>query len=330
MPGIHRRRWVLALAAAGVACAMPAAGAIAQTYPDKPISMVLPYPAGGVTDLSGRSIAERLSQELGQPIVVLNRPGAASTVASNWVARQPADGYLLYAAPVSLAVNPALQAKVEYDPEKDFEPVSMMIDAPFILQVNPSVKAGNMAELLDLLRANPGKYSIGTSGVGAINHLAAEYFVKHFDLDLTIVHYRGGIPASQDLLVGDIQLMFSAASEALPLVKSDRTRAIAVTSANRMSILPELPTVQEAAGIDDFEAVFWPALMAPAGTPQPVLERLQQAMAAAGKDDGLRKKLAEAGVELNTSDPAEVRRRLKEDGRKWGELITELGIKEGS
>lgn len=325
------KRIMTIAAAVSASSLLPTVAAFAQgAYPNRPIRVVVPYPAGGMSDTSSRAIVERLGRELGQPIVIENKSGAASSVASNWFVNQPADGYTLYTAPVSLVINPMLQRSVQYDPRKDFAPISMMIYSPFVLQVTPSLKANNMKELLELIRANPGKYAVGTSGVGAINHLAAEYFMKTFGLKLTVVPYRGGAPASVDLMSGVIQLMFSAANEAAPLIASGKTRGIAVTTSSRLALLPDLPTVEEAGGIKGFEAVYWMALVAPAKTPVSILAKLQDAMQKVGADTELRDKLAKLGVELKSSTAQEVTAHMDHDEAKWGKLIRELGLKEAS
>jgi tripartite-type tricarboxylate transporter receptor subunit TctC len=310
---------------AGLAAAQPA-----TAYPARPIKVVVPYAPGGMTDVSSRAVMERLGKELGQPVVIENKAGAASTLASNWMATQPADGYTLYAAPVSLVINPILQGTVQYDARKDFEPISLMIDSPFVLQVHPGLGVRSMKELLARVREHPDRYAIGTSGAGSVNHLAAEYFLRAFNLKVAVVHYRGGAPAAQDLMGGTIQMMFSAANEAAPLMRSGRTVGIAVTTTQRLALLPDLPTMEEASGLRDFEAVFWMALMAPARTPAPVLARLRDAMQKIGAEPELRERLARLGVELVTSTPRDVQRRMDRDEAKWGQLIRELNIQEGT
>ncbi len=299
-----------------------------DAYPGKAIRLVVPYPPGGVSDNSSRAIAERLGRELNQTIIIENKAGAASTLASNLVARAPADGYTLYAAPVSVVINPTLQGKVEYDPQRDFAPISMMITSAFVLQTNKELNVNNMAELLARVRANPDKFAIGTSGMGSINHLAAEYFMKAFDLKMAVIHYKGGSPAAQDLIGGRIQMMFSATNEAMPFIQAGRTQGIAVTSAQRVSTLPELPTVDEATGTQGFDAEFWLALLAPAKTPPTVLNTLQTAMQKVGADRVLAEDLAKKGVMLKVSSPAEVQGYMDRDGKKWGQIIKELGIQE--
>jgi tripartite-type tricarboxylate transporter receptor subunit TctC len=299
-----------------------------EQYPNKPIKFVVPYPAGGVSDNSSRAIADRLGRELGQTMIIENKAGAASTLSSNYVARSAPDGYTIYAAPVSIVINPVLQEKVEYDPQKDFAPISMMITSAFVLQANLDLKVKDLKELLALIRANPDKYAIGTSGMGSINHLAAEYFIKNFGLKMAVIHYKGGAPAATDLIGGRIHMLFSATNEALPLVNAGRTQAIAVSTPKRISSLPDLPTIDEASGSKGFDAVFWLALLAPAKTPEPIMKRLESAMQVVGADQALRDDLAKKGVDLYVSTPAEVQSYMQRDGDKWGKIIRELGIKE--
>ncbi|MBB1601973.1 tripartite tricarboxylate transporter substrate binding protein [Variovorax sp. UMC13] len=324
------RTFHTALAAWLILGASLAAAQPATAYPARPIKVVVPYAPGGMTDVSSRAVMERLGKELGQAVVIENKAGAASTLASNWMVTQPADGYTLYAAPVSLVINPILQGTVQYDARKDFEPISLMIDSPFVLQVHPGLGVRSMKELLARVREHPDRYAIGTSGAGSVNHLAAEYFLRAFNLKVAVVHYRGGAPAAQDLMGGTIQMMFSAANEAAPLMRSGRTVGIAVTTTQRLALLPDLPTMEEASGLRDFEAVFWMALVAPARTPAPVLARLREAMQKIGADPELRERLARLGVELVTSTPRDVQRRMDRDEAKWGQLIRELNIQEGT
>jgi len=299
----------------------------AAAYPQDPIKFVVPYPAGGVSDVSSRAIAMALGQKLGANMVIENKVGAASTVASVYVAGQKPNGYTLYAAPVSIVINPALQGAVSYKPYESFAPISMMMKAPFVLQINKDLPAKNAKELVELIKNNPDKYAIGTSGVGSINHLAAEYFIKQFGLKMVVAHYKGGMPAAQDMIGGQVQMMFSAASEAIPFVSSGKTRGLAVTSMERMSTLPDMPTMNEALGTKDFEATFWLALMSPAGLDKAVQAKLSTAMQSLGQDAELRQRLSQLGIELSTSTPEVVTANLKQDEVKWTTLIKELNIK---
>lgn len=299
----------------------------AASFPQEPIKFIVPYPAGGVSDVSSRAIAAALGQKLGTTMVIENKAGAASTVASTYVAGQKPNGYTLYAAPVSIVINPALQGTVNYKPYESFTPISMMMTAPFVLQTNKDLPVKNAKELVELIKKNPDKYAIGTSGVGSINHLAAEYFIKQFGLKMVVAHYKGGMPAAQDMIGGQVQMMFSAASEAMPFVTSGKTRGLAVTSMERMSTLPNLPTMNEALGTKDFEATFWLALVSPAGLDKALQAKISDAMQSLGKDDALRQRLSQLGINLNTSTPQVVTANLKRDEAKWTTLIKELKLK---
>ncbi len=300
----------------------------ASPYPIKPIHLLVPYPPGGGTDSVARVLAERLGRELGQPVLVENKTGAASTIASNLTARATPDGYTIYAAPVSIVINPTLQSKVGYDPYKDFQPISMIMTSPFVLTINKDFKAKNINELLALVRANPNKYSIGTSGIGSINHLAAEYFIKTFDLKMTVIHYKGGPPALQDLFGGQIEMMFLALPDALPAVKSGRTIGIAVSAEKRVALMPDLPTIDEASGSKGFDAVFWVALMTQAKVPEQVVARLAAAMQVVGQDNALVADMAQKGMDFRITSADEVNKYMLRDGEKWGRLIRDLAIKE--
>lgn len=299
----------------------------AASFPQEPIKFIVPYPAGGVSDVSSRAIAIALGQKLGATMVIENKAGAASTVASTYVAGQKPNGYTLYAAPVSIVINPALQGTVNYKPYESFTPISMMMTAPFVLQTNKDLPVKNAKELVELIKKNPDKYAIGTSGVGSINHLAAEYFIKQFGLKMVVAHYKGGMPAAQDMIGGQVQMMFSAASEAMPFVNSGKTRGLAVTSMERMSTLPDLPTMNEALGTKDFEATFWLALVSPAGLDKALQAKISDAMQSLGKDDALRQRLSQLGINLNTSTPQVVTANLKRDEAKWTTLIKDLKLK---
>jgi len=298
----------------------------ASNYPQEPVKFVVPYPAGGVSDVSSRTIAAALGKKLGANMVIENKAGAASTVASTYVASQKPNGYTLYAAPVSIVINPALQGTVSYKPYDSFTPLSMMMSSAFVLQVNKSLPVNNVKELIELIKKNPDKYAIGTSGVGSINHLAAEYFIREFGLKMVVAHYKGGMPAAQDLLGGQVQMMFSAANEAIPFVTSDKTKGLAVTSLKRISTLPNLPTMNEATGTKDFEATFWLALVAPSGMDKALQARISGAMRELGSDEELRQRLSQLGIDLVTSTPEGVTANLKRDEEKWTTLIRSIKI----
>jgi tripartite-type tricarboxylate transporter receptor subunit TctC len=314
--------------ATALAAALLPLGALAQTdWPTKPISMVVPYPPGGVNDAVARVYAEKLATELGKPVIVDNRAGAATTVASNFVAKAAPDGYTIYAGGTSLVINPTLTGQVQYDPHKSFELVSLMSFTPFILHVNTDFPARNMAELIAQAKANPGKFNIASSGIGATNHLAAELFKAQTGLKLTHVPYRGGAQAGQDFAAGNAQMMFSASLEAKPFLDSGKTRAIAISSLKRSPAFPNIPTVAEAAGLPDFEAVFWQGLVVPAGTPQPIIDRLQKVIAKIAADSEMIERFKVQGVDLRSSTPAEFKDHLDKEEKRWVTLIKEQAIK---
>ena len=289
--------------------------------------MVVPYPPGGVNDAVARVYAEKLSVELGKPVIVDNRAGAATTVASNYVAHAAPDGYTIYAGGLSLVVNPTLTGNVQYDPNKSFELVSLMSFTAFILHVNADFPAKNMAELIAVVKANPGKFNIASSGVGATNHLAGELFKARAGLNLVSIPYKGGAQAGQDVASGQAQMMFSASLEAKPVLASGRTRAIAISSLQRSPAFPDIPTVAEAAGLKDFEAVFWQAMVVPAGTPQPIVDKLQKAIAKVAADPEMIERFKQQGVEIRSSTQAEFREFYNKEEKRWATLIKEQGIK---
>ena len=314
--------------AVALAAALLPLGAVAQTdWPTKPVSMVVPYPPGGVNDAVARVYADKLTGDLGKTVLVDNRAGAATTVASNYVAKASPDGYVIYAGGTSLVINPTLTGQVQYDPHKSFELVSLMSFTPFILHVNADFPAKNMAELIALVKANPGKFNIASSGVGATNHMAAELFKARAGLNLTHVPYKGGAQAGQDVAAGNAQMMFSASLEAKPFLDSKKTRAIAISSLTRSPAFPDIPTVAEAANLPDFQAIFWQAMVVPAGTPKPIIDRLQKALAKVAADPEVIEKFKVQGVEIRSSTPEELKAFYLKEEKVWTTLIKEQGIK---
>jgi tripartite-type tricarboxylate transporter receptor subunit TctC len=272
-----------------------------------------------------RLIASRMSRELGQPIVVDNRAGGATSVASTAVARAAPDGYTLLMGASSLAINPALQPNLTpREPLRELMPIGMGYRSAFVLHVHPGLPARNVAEFVAYAKANPGRISFGSSGTGAVNHLCLELFRLRAGIELVHVPYRGGAPALIDLRAGRIQAMFAAALEAIPAIREGATRALAVSSATRLPLLPDVPAVAET--LPGFDAVFWQGLFAPPGTPEPVIARLAAALRATTEDREVRARMAEQGVAAETGDAAVLRRVLVEDTETWGRLIREAGI----
>jgi tripartite-type tricarboxylate transporter receptor subunit TctC len=313
---------------AALAATLLSFGAAAQTdWPTKPVTMVVPYPPGGVNDAVARVYAEKLTAILGKPVLVDNRAGAATTVASNYVAHAAPDGYTIYAGGTSLVINPTLVGNVQYDPHKSFDLVSIMSFTPFILHVNAEFPARDMQELIAYVKANPGKFNIASSGIGAMNHMSAELLMARTGLKLVHVPYKGGAQAGQDVASGNAQMMFSASLEAKPLLASRRTRAIAISSLSRSPAFPDIPTVAEAANLPDFQAIFWQAMVVPAGTPKPILDKLQAAVAQVAADPEVIEKFKAQGVEIKASTPAELKAFYDKEEKVWTTLIKEKGIK---
>ncbi len=315
------------LAAAVSAAVLPFAATAQTEWPNKPVNMVVPYPPGGLNDAVARVYADKLTAILGKSVLVDNRAGAATTVASNYVAKAAPDGYTIYAGGTSLIINPTLSGNVQYDPHKSFDLVSLMSFTPFILHVNADFPPKNMQELIDYLKANPGKFNMASSGVGATNHMAAELFKARTGLKYTIVPYRGGAQAAQDLAGGSAQMMFSASLEAKPLLDSKKTRSIAISSLTRSPAFPDIPTVAEVTDMKDFLAIFWQGMVLPAGTPKPIADKLQAAIAKVASDPEVIERLKAQGVEVKSSTPEEFKAFYLKEEKIWTTLIKEQGIK---
>jgi tripartite-type tricarboxylate transporter receptor subunit TctC len=302
--------------------------ALAQTdWPQKPVTFIVPYPPGGLNDAVARVFADRLTAVLGKQVLVDNKAGAATTVASNFVAKAPPDGYTIYGGGTSLIINPTLQGNVQYDPHKSFDLVSLISFTPFILHVNAEFPVKNMAELLAHLRANPGKFNMATSGVGATNHMAAEMFKARAKLQYTIVPYRGGAQAGQDLAAGNAQMMFSASLEAVPFLQSGKTRAIAMSTLKRSPSFPDIPTVAETTDLKDFDVVFWQGMVVPAGTPKPIIDKLHAAIAKVAAEPEIIERFKKQGVEIRSATPAQFKEWYLLEEKRWVALIKEQGLK---
>jgi len=315
------------VAAALTAALLPLAATAQTDWPNKPVNMVVPYPPGGLNDAVARVYADKLTPILGKSVLVDNRAGAATTVASNSVAKAAPDGYTIYAGGTSLIINPTLTGNVQYDPHKSFDLVSLMSFTPFILHVNADFPPKNMQELIDYLKANPGKFNMASSGVGATNHMAAELFKARTGLKYTIVPYRGGAQAAQDLAGGSAQMMFSASLEAKPLLDSKKTRAIAISSQTRSPAFPDIPTVAEVTDMKDFLAIFWQGMVLPAGTPKPIADKLQAAIAKVAADPEVIERFKVQGVEIKSSTPEEFKAFYLKEEKVWTTLMKEQGIK---
>jgi tripartite-type tricarboxylate transporter receptor subunit TctC len=313
---------------AAVAAAFVSFSAAGQTdWPTKPVNMVVPYPPGGLNDAVARVYADKMTAILGKTVLVDNRAGAATTVASNSVAKAAPDGYTIYAGGTSLIINPTLQGTVQYDPHKSFDLVSLMSFTPFILQINADFPPRNMAELIAYLKANPGKFNMASPGAGSMSNMAAELFRARTGLKYALVPYRGGAQGGQDVAAGNTQMMFSAALEAKPFLESRKTRAIAISSLTRSPAFPDIPTVAESANLPDFQAIFWQAMVVPAGTPKPIVAKLQATLAQVAADPDMIERFKVQGVEIRSSTPEELKDLYLKEEKVWTTLIKEQGIK---
>lgn len=299
----------------------------AQTdYPNRPVRMVVPFAAGGATDIIARLVAERLGRTLGQPFVVDNRGGASGIIGTDAVAKAPADGYtLLMTGNGPHAVNPSLFRRLRYDPLKDFEQISTTAMLPLVLNVHPSVPAKNLAEFVDWVRRNPGKLSYASPGVGTPPHLTMELFKGVHGIDIQHVPYKGSAPALNDLLGGQVQVMFDNVLASYQHIRAGKIRTMAVGTPQRIAQLPEVPTFIES-GMAGFEAYTWTALIAPAGTPRPIVERLSREVRAILADPEVRSALAAQGAIPYSSTPEELRRFTEEEIRKWAGVIEKAGV----
>jgi tripartite-type tricarboxylate transporter receptor subunit TctC len=315
----------LMAAAAVLACAAPA---FAADYPNKAIKLIVPYSAGGSTDALARMIGEKLTLRLGQPAIVENKPGASEQIAIVGVTKAPPDGYTILVSTLSgLAVNPGLYgARLPYDPLKDLVPITLAASVPSVVVVHPDVPAKTMAELAAFLKGKSGGASYASAGNGTPSHLGMEYYKKVTGLDAVHVPYKGGAPALQELMGGQVQLMMALAPEAMPLVKAGKLRAVAAATTQRIAAYPDLPTVAES-GLKDFELTFWYAFMAPAGTPADVVAKLNQAINAALQEKDVRARLAEMSLDVVGGPPGRVTDRIKADTAKWKKVIDDAGIK---
>ncbi|WP_234413728.1 tripartite tricarboxylate transporter substrate binding protein [Ideonella sp. A 288] len=311
-----------------LAGALSVPAAQAADYPSKPIRIVVPYSAGGSTDALARMVGERMGQRLGQVAVVENKPGASEQIAIANVTKAAPDGYTLLLSTLSgLAVNPGLYGpRLPYDPLKDLAPILLAATVPSVVVVHPSLPVKTMAELGTHLKHNKGTISYASAGNGTPSHLGMEYYKKMNGFDPVHVPYKGGAPALQELMGGQVQVMMALVPEAMPMVKSGRLRALAMTSPKRLPAHPDVPTVAEAGG-RDFDMTFWYAFMAPAGTPADIVAKLNRTLDAILQDKDVRAKLAEMSLDVAGGPPSRVTELIKADSAKWKKVIDEAGIR---
>jgi tripartite-type tricarboxylate transporter receptor subunit TctC len=309
-----------AIVAPGLARAQPA------DWPARPIRFILPFPPGGGTDILGRLIAERLTAGLGQPVVTENRGGAGGNVGAEAAAKSPPDGYTIVLVAPSLAISPSLYSKLNYDPVKDFAPVSLVATVPNVMITNPSVPAATLKEFIALAKSKPGEMNFGSGGSGTSNHLAGELFNIVAGVKLVHVPYKGVNLAMQDVLSGRVQLVFIGIPAAAPHIKAGKLRALALASAQRSAVLPDVPTADEA-GLPKFEVTTWYGILAPAGTPRPVVARLNGELGKIMHSPELKDRLEALATDPLTSTPEEFADLIRREIAKWSEVVREAGLK---
>lgn len=306
---------------------LSAAGAMADTYPSKPIQLVVPFAAGGSTDIVGRAIGEQLSKSLGQPVVVLNKAGAGGTIGSAMVAKERADGYTLMLATVTtLSVVGSLYDKLSYDPLTAFTPITEIATIPQLLVTNPKVPAQSLNELITYAKANPERLSFASGGSGGANHLAAEQLMKMAGVKLNHITYRGSGPALIDVMGHQVDMTFDVVMTSLSYVKSGKLKALAITSKERSPLLPEVPTMDES-GLPGYEAIVWFGVVGPAGIPTDVVRILNREIVKALGTPQIQKLLVDQGAVVVGGSPEEFKAKIKREADKWGKLIKEAGIK---
>jgi tripartite-type tricarboxylate transporter receptor subunit TctC len=316
---------VAPLLVAALALGLAAAGAHAQTYPSKPIRMIVPFTPGGTTDILARTVGQKLGEAWGQPVVVDNRPGAGGNIGSELVAKAPPDGYTLLMGTISThAINASLYRRLPFDPTRDFAPVSRVGTLPNILIVHPSVPVKSVKELIELARSKPGELNFASSGVGTSLHLSGALFNSMAGVNLVHVPYKGSSPALADLLGGQVKIMFDNLPSALPHVKAGKLKPLAVTGTRRASVLPEVPTVIES-GLAGFEVTSWFAVFAPAKTPKDIVTKLNGEIVKILNSADVQEKLTQIGVDAAPTTPEELAAFAKAETEKWGKVVKATG-----
>ena len=298
----------------------------AQPYPSRPIRFIVPFTPGGLGDSFARAVGEDLAKRLGQPVVIDNRPGASQAIGAEATAKAPPDGHTVFMGTQSgLVLNTIARKKLSYDPARDLAPISMLFTSPLYLVVHPSVPANSVKELVALARVRPGKITFASIGNGTSQHLAGEMLRTRAKVDIVHVPYKGSSPAMTDLLGGQVDMMFEGGVSSLPHVKSGKLRALATTGRQRTDAMPELPTMAES-GVADFDITVWFALVTTAGTPRPIIERLNREVGEALRTRELKEKFAAAGIDITPSTPEELGERIRADLPYYGKLMREAGI----
>jgi tripartite-type tricarboxylate transporter receptor subunit TctC len=289
--------------------------------------MLLAFPPGGPTDINARVFAQKLSEQTGQQIVVDNKPGAGGNLAATEAAKAPADGYTIFYNTSAIAIAPALYSSIQYDPVKDFAPVALTATVPLVLAINPGLPAKNLQEFVAYAKANPGKLNYASSGTGTITHLSGALFASQMGLQMQHIPYKGSAPALIDVVAGQTQMMVDTVSTVLPYARDNRLRPLAVAMPRRLAVLPDVPTLEEAANLPGFEMSAWQGIVVPAATPKEVVARLNAEVNKAVQNPDLRQKLAAGGSELLGGTPEQYAAYIRSELQRWTKVARDAGAK---
>src|SRR5688572_21430959 len=327
MRGIPRRQKMTNRYTVAVVCALAASSAAAQSYPERPIRVVVGVPAGGTPDVMARSVTTGMSKILGQPLVMDNRGGAGGLIGTEVAAKAAPDGYTLFvASPGPMTILPHMHKKLEYDPLRDFVPIGLIASNPFLLITNPAVPAKSVKELITLAKAQPGKLNYASAGNGAANHLAMELFRSMAGVNITHVPYKGAPQAVSDVLAGHMNMMFNSIPPVLAHIKADRIRALGVGASKRSAQLPDVPTISEAE-VADYEAITWFGMLAPSRTPQPILARVSDAFAKAINEPETRAALEKQGMDAGSANAEDFGALIKRELQRYARVVKVSGAK---
>ena len=303
----------------------PAPIVYAQAYPTKPIRLILPFPPGGPTDIAGRAIAQKLSEQLEQPVIADNRPGATSNLGLELAAKSPPDGYTIVLTPPTIAISPWMYKKLNYDALRDFQPLTVVANMYYVMATHTSVPAKNLNEFISLAKRNPGKLNFSSSGLGAGNHLATELLKSMYGLQMVHVPYKGNVAGLLACATGEVDFGTFALAPAIPIVKAKRVRPLAALTEKRLGVLPEVPTAREQ-GVD-LVSVQWYGMLAPAGTPRPIVDRLVSELHKAVSSPDVKEKLGASGIDMVTSTPEQFGELIRSETARYGKVIKAAEIK---
>jgi tripartite-type tricarboxylate transporter receptor subunit TctC len=324
---MRRLLYAVALTVCAIAPGVVSPAAFAQAYPNKPIRMIVPFPPGGTADILGRAIGQKLAENVGQQVIVENRAGANGNIGAQIVAKSPPDGYTLLMSPQStLTNNPSLYSALPFDTLKDFAPITLVAETPHFIVVHPSVPAKTVGDLIALAKAKPGYLTFASAGSGSSLHLSGELFKSMSGIDIVHIPYKGAAPAVTDLLGGQVSMMFDTGPSALPHVRSGKTRAIAVTTAKRSRLMPDLPTVVES-GLPGYDVTTWFGLVAPSGTPREIVTKLNTEVVRILQAPEVKERLETQAADPVGNTPEEFAAIIRADIAKWGEVIKLAGVR---